>query len=184
MPARSFASTIISELKNAIGQEGNYTKGTPTTANAAIAKAVTTYLLSNTTITVSYKGPIPAGGTEVIPADMLKITGTCAPPSGTDFDSWVKSLESNIISGFFIGPGKLVQPVGVFPCYAKGLSLSRDGDLKGTHEANPENAQVAVWEKICDSILKWLNSTGGTPVFAAKGSVSVGSGQTTKVTVL
>lgn len=184
MPAQDFALTIITELKNAIGQEGNYTKGTPSTANAAIAKAVTTYLLSNTTITVSYKGPIPAGGTEVIPEDMLKITGTCEPPSGTDFDSWVKSLESNIISGFFIGPGAIVQPMGSFPCYAKGLSLSRDGDLKGTHEADPENAQVAVWEKICDSILKWLNSTKGTPVFAAKGSASVGSGQTTKVTVL
>lgn len=187
MAARDLADKIISSLKSAIGKDGTkFTKASPSIANAAIASTITTYLISNTKVNVSYNGPIPAGGTESIPSDDLTVLGVCAPPSGTDFDSWISSLENNIVSGFFIGVGKIVIPAGTFPSFKKGISISRE-DLKSIHEGNitkDDDPQKLIWEKISSAILEWLNSTIGTPSFSAIGKASPsGVAKTTKVTV-
>ena len=187
MPASSFADTIIAKLNSAIGRNGeNYKSSTPNIANKAIAEGVTEYLLSNTMISIAYSGIIP--GTPPIPdptvSDVEEITGKCAPPSGTEFDVWVSSLESNIVSGFFIGPGKIgVTSIAPINCFHPGLSLTRE-DIKSVHTGNLDDPQKAVWTKICSQILLWLNSCniGGYPA-ANSSTGSTGSASVIKTTV-
>ena len=156
-----FAKKIISDLKDTIGIDGSkFDKNTPTAANKSIADSISTYLTENVTITISYVGTIP--GPPPVPdpvvTDTMGITGTCAPPVGTDFNTWIKSLETNIVAGFFLEKGKAgIATVAPSPAFLPGLSLSRD-DIKSVYEnlGEEDNAQEKVWEEICDKIIKWL----------------------------
>lgn len=156
-----FAKKIISDLKDAIGIDGSkFDKNTPTAANKSIADSISTYLTENVTITISYVGTIP--GPPPVPdpvvTDTMGITGTCAPPVGTDFDTWIKSLETNIVSGFLLDKGDIgLSTISPSPAFLPGLVLSRE-DIKSVCENLEEgdNIQEKVWEEICDKIIGWL----------------------------
>lgn len=185
MPASSFADTIISKLKSSIGTDGSkYNSGTPAIANQAIALGITEYLMSNTTISVAYVGttttvpPSPFSTT-----DSCKITGTCAPPSGTDFNTWIQSIASNIVAGFFIMPGAMVLPISPPPAFIPGLVISQSS-LKSEHENNLDDPQKPVWTVICQAILDWLNKIVSPPYAASTASPpSMGTATITKISV-
>ena len=188
MSALNFADTIIAKLNSAIGAKGeNYTSSTPRIANTAIAEGITEYLLANTTISITYSGIIPSTPpvTDPVVSDVESITGQCTPPEGTEFDNWVSSLERNIVTGFFIGPGKLgITSIVPTNCFRSGLNLSRES-IKSVHLGSINDPQRAVWVEICSRILLWLNSSniGG---YTAKNilSGSTGSAVVVKTTVL
>ena len=188
MPASSFADIIIDNLDSAIGKDSSkFSKSTPDSANKAIADAITSYLLDNTTITVSYTGIIP--GTPPSPdpvvVDILEIEGKCEPPgTATNFNDWILDLGAKIQNGFFLSKGKAGITTEVpksIKCFT-GLPLiiDRDSKLKSVHEGNIDNPQKAIWETICSEIINWLNSISGIP-FTGKNekSGSKGSGTTT-----
>ena len=185
MPASNFADLIISKLKSSIGTDGSkFSSSTPAQANSAIAQAITEYLTSNTLVPVTYVGMIP--GTPPVPdpivADVCKITGTCSPPTGTTFDVWVKSLETNIVAGFFISNGTAgVMPITPPPAFLPGLVLSQ-ATIKSIHTANLKDPQKPVWQVITQSILTWLNAVI-TPPYAATTGKSTGTATPTKTTV-
>lgn len=185
MPASSFADTIISKLNESIGMDGSsYSASTPEQANQAIADGVTEYLIDNTLITITYAGIIP--GTPPTPdpiiADVCGITGQCAPPTGITFDSWVNSLASNIVAGFFIDSSNAgVSPISPTPAFLPGLSISQSM-LTSIHTANLDNPQKPVWEVITGAILTWLNAVIA-PTYAASTTQSTGTATPTKTTV-
>lgn len=163
MSKSAFASLIISKMNSAIARDGQgYSSGTPNVANAAVADAVTTYIIANTTVMIAYKGimkatPHPA---DPVVVDTFKVVGTCAPPTGTDFGSWIKSLQNNIVSGFSLAPSGAAGVV--FPCkpiQTGNLTISL-GDLTNIHTGNDTNPQTPVWEHICEKLLDWLNNPG------------------------
>ena len=192
MPASDFADLIISEMKSAIGQNGeNFTKDTPNIANKTIAKAITTYLLNNTTVSVSYSGIIP--GTPPVPdptvTDVLRITGECKVPGVSDnFDSWVSEIGSNIQNGFFLENGlagvTTTSPNSILCFDGTPLSIKRD-EIKSIHEGNFNDPQKAVWEFICERIITWLSNISGIP-FPGKNinSESQGEGTVVKIIVI
>lgn len=137
MAAADFADLIISKLSDAIGTSGSdYTKDTPEKANKAIAEAVTEYILDNTKILVAYSGVNSAGVADPLVADTCPVDGECAPPKGTDFSTWIKSLESNIVAGFKIDAGeKGVKPVAPPPAFLPGI-VPDLGALKKAHTDN------------------------------------------------
>lgn len=109
-----------------------------------VAKAIETYLLSNTLVTVSYSGIIP--GTPPVPdpivIDVLKIKGTCAPLNNSSFDSYVKTIESGIVSGFELDMGL----AGVIPS-APTLAFKIGIDLVQDHIKAVHKSQLYLWEE-------------------------------------
>lgn len=184
MPASSFADLMISKLESSIGKDGySYSSSTPNIANQAVAEGITEYLTQNTTINITYAGVMPNGSPDPIVTDVCKVTGTCSPPSGTEFDPWIKSLESNIVSGFFIDRGTAgVTPLAPKNSYLPGLSLNRSM-IQSVHESNLEDPQKPVWETICNAILIWLNATNAGP-YPASTSSSTGTATVIKTTVI
>ena len=185
MSASSFADKIIDKLDSAVGKDGySYSSATSGIANQAIAEAVTEYLTDNTKINVAYVGTIPGPPPtpDPIVSDVCPITGSCAPPFGTTFDTWIKSLESNIVAGFFINRGQAgVTPISPAPAFIPGLSISQVS-LRSTHENNLDDPQKPVWEVITGAILSWLNSIVA-PSYAASTSQSTGIATPTKTNV-
>lgn len=176
MSKTAFAQTIIDKLQGAIGTSGeSYNPSTPMSANQAIAQGITEYLTKNTQINVTYVGVIP--GTPPTPdntTDQAKVVGACIPPSGTDFDSWVKSIESGIVGGLMLAPGTgLVTPVGTIPAFLPGLVIPQSA-LGQAHQGNTENPQLPVWEVICDYIITWLTGPGTIPTYPATHLASTG----------
>lgn len=186
MAAIEFANKIIEKLNNSIGVDGSkYNSNTPTIANIAIAEGVTEYLLSNTTISVSYVGTTTTTPpSPYVTTDSCKITGSCSPPIGTDFNTWIKSLESNIVAGFFISSGISVIPVTPPPAFILGLIITQLS-VRQEHLNNLNSPQLAVWKVICQSILDWLNRIVSLP-YPATTTVppSAGTSTITKITVL
>lgn len=163
MSKSAFASQIISSLKSAINTDGQgYSSGTPNAANAAIASAVTSYIIANTTVMIAYKGIMKASPHPADPVvtDSFKVIGSCSPPSGTTFGAWIRSLQNNIVTGFSLAP---TGTAGVtFPCkpiQTGNLNISL-GNLTNLHTGNDTNPQQPVWEHICEKILGWLNDAG------------------------
>lgn len=158
MAAADFADLIISKLSDAIGTSGSdYTKDTPEKANKAIAEAVTEYILDNTKITIAYAGTIPGPPSvpDPIIADSCPVDGECSPPKGTDFSTWIKSLESNIVAGFKIDAGTAgVEPITPPAAFLPGLVPDLDA-LKKAHTDNipkpPEEGEGDKGEKKSDA---------------------------------
>ena len=187
MSKQAFAKLIISKLSGSIGTDGSkYNSGSPSSANAAIAQACQEYIISNTKISVSYSGIIP--GTPPSPdpvvADMSLVKGTITPPTGTDFNSWIKSLEANIVSGLFIVPGpSLVSPIAPTLAFKKGISIDRSELYAATGDSN-KNAQEVAWETVCNKILLWLNSSPNAGVtYPASRPASTGTATIVKTTI-
>lgn len=182
MSASSFADKIIGGLDGAISKNrDSYTESTPVSANQSISTSITDYLISNTKIIVSYAGVTPAG-VPVATVDECPITGSCPPPTGTDFNTWIKSIESGIVSGFFISIGSAgVTPISPPPAFIPGLVLTQD-TIKEVHEGNYDDPQKPVWETISSSILGWLNSIVSSP-YPATFAGSTGTSTVTKIVV-
>ena len=183
MAAEDFAKLIIDKLESEIGRDGSkFNSNTPSKANKVIAEGITEYLIDNTKIDVSYVGVKPDSSPDPLTSDSCSITGECSPATGVDFDSWIKELESNIVSGFFISTGdKGVTPTSSPPAFIPGLSISRD-DLKKIHENNldDKNIQSLIWTKICEEIIKWLNSIVSAS-FAATNTNTSSTGTATPI---
>lgn len=99
MGKTAFASLVVSKLKSAIGTNGAvYTADTPDKAQAAIAEAITEYLIANTTINISYSGTLTTGtGADPIVADTMKITGVCDKIGKPEnYTAWVKRIQAVI----------------------------------------------------------------------------------------
>lgn len=190
MSKSAFAQKIISELKGAIGKDGQkYTESSATSAMAAVAKAITDYLIANTEVTITYAGTIP--GTPPSPdpttSDTFEIVGTCAPPSPSNsFDSWIKEIEANIIAGFKLaakGEKKVVfaQTPFAIPGIATVQSM-----LKSNHDVSDKDPQQKIWEIVCGGIMDWIN---GTAMNTKPGSAthppagSSGTANITKITI-
>ena len=181
MSKSSFASLIISGLVGSIGTDGSkFTAATPIQANIAIAQAITTYITGTVSVGIQYSGmTTTTPPVSDISPDTISIIGSCLPPSGTDFNTWIGSIEANIMSGFQIGPGNVgivpVTPTQIFSI--PGLSgYVNQGMLKSAHEGNLKNPQQAVWEIICDGIIKWLEITATLKTYPAKrAGISIGT---------
>ena len=170
MAATDFANKIIQKMKGGIGTDGGgYGASTPTSANAAIAEAVTEYILEHAVITASYTGTMPNGSADPLVIDTFKVVGSCAPVRVcSHFDDWLTILRDHIADGFRLAPSGnagLVFPAKPFNPVAP-IVLSRDGDLKGIASAGGSGVQQNVWTRICQAVLAWLN---GAPNPSATG---------------
>lgn len=190
MSKSTFAQSIISKLSSAIGTDGgSYTAGTASSAMAAVAAAITEYLIANTTVTISYAGivastpPYP----DPVVTDSFKIVGSCAPPSPADsFDSWIKQIETNIIAGFQLAPtGNAGVVFSQKPFLNPGI-MTRQSNLKSAHDVSDKSPQQKVWEVVCEGIMNWINSTAmnSTPGAASRPTgPSTGTAAITKITI-
>lgn len=170
MAKSEFASAIISKMKGAIGV-GNYNTGSASSANKAIAEAITEYVLQNTIVTSTYVGVMPNGSKDPLSVDTFKVIGKCEPaPVSSNFDAWLAILRDNIANGFSIAVGGagLIFSAKPFNPNTK-IEITRDTDLKPIAEINGDSVQQITWERICNGILKWIN---GTPNPAAVGAAS------------
>lgn len=168
MSKQAFASAIISKMKGAIGTDGqSFSGGTASAAMAAVAQAITEYLIANTQVMVAYVGIIP--GTPPTPdpivSDTFKIVGTCAPPSpANSFDAWMLQLQTNIISGFMLAPtGNAGVMFPQKPFLSPGVTVNQ-AMLKSAHDVQDNNPQQKIWEIICDGIIQWINTSAMNPV--------------------
>lgn len=173
MSKTTFAQTIISKLKAAIGTDGgNYTSGSASLAMAAVAQGITEYLIANTTVSITYAGmvittyPYP----DPIIADTFKIVGACAPPSpANNFNNWIKQIETNIITGFQLAPSGSAGVVFTQKPFLNAGIKTIQENLKSTHNVEDKDPQLKVWEVICGGIIDWIN---GTALNSASGSAS------------
>lgn len=174
MSAQSFAQQICSEIKGAVGGKDsgdNYNSSTPQLCQAAIAKAITNYLISHVTVHAAYNGmttSIPPAP-DIVPDEHFKIVGVCAPTSiPQNFDAWVKDLESKIVAGFVITPPGInaVTTTPFKPFMTGGLTISQQA-LKSAHEGNMKDPMEKTWTKVCQNILDWINQQKAKNVSAA-----------------
>lgn len=167
-------------MRSAIGTDGqSFSGGTASSAMAAVAQAITEYLIANTQVMISYTGIIP--GTPPTPdpivVDTFNIIGTCAPPSPSNsFDEWMMQLQQNIISGFQLAPmGNAGIVFPQMPFLAPGVTVTQM-TLKAAHDVGDDDPQQKIWEIVCDGIIQWINGSAMNP---APGSGSRPSGPST-----
>ena len=168
MGKSAFASSIITKLRNAIGNDGRtFSSGTPAVAMAAFAEAITEYLIENTVVTVTYNGIITAtGDPDPVTSDTFRIVGTCAPPVGvTKFDAWISKLQDNIMNGFTLAPvGSAGVVFATMPFISKSMVMPQSL-LKAVHDPSDTNPQQKIWEIICQAIIDWIGDDAmGRPV--------------------
>lgn len=165
MPASAMADKIISSLSGALGSDGSkFTASKKSDGEKAIAKAITDYIKSNTKINVSYVGLLPSGTPDPVVADVCEVDGKIEPivmGSGSTFDDWIKKVKEGITKGFTIKQGIAgVSPLSPTKAFERGTISLTQGAIKSVHEGNMKNPQKAVWTKICEGILMWLNTSG------------------------
>lgn len=190
MSKTAFAQTIISKLKATIGTDGgSYTSGSSLSAMAAVAQGITEYLIANTTVTITYAGIVSATVPypDPIIADTFKIVGTCTPPSlANSFDSWIKQIETNIITGFQLAPSGNVGVVfAQKPFLNVGIKTMQE-NLKSVHDVSDKDPQLKVWEVICGGIMDWINSVALNSIAGPASrptAPSVGTASITKITI-
>lgn len=188
MSASTLGKNIAGALYSALKDGSSYTSSTPVQANAIIAKEITSYLLSNTKLTATYIGVIPSvpPTPESTTDSQIKIIGTCAPPSGSDFQSWVSSVETNIKAGFMVSAGSQVKPISPILALNVPTPLSgflNQGMLKSAHEGNHDSPQEPVWIQVATGILGWLNAGIPSPPTYAASFVGTGTATVIKITV-
>ena len=185
-----FASTIINKINAAIGRVGfDYSESSAFSAMNAVAQGITEYLIQNTIVTVQYTGivqttyPYP----DPVISDTFKIVGNCAPTSPSDsFDTWIKQIEANIITGFQLAPS---GNIGVIftqnPFINTGIKTMRD-HLTSIHNVLDEDPQHKVWEIICGDIMDWINGIAKNTISGSASRPSgrsVGTATITKITI-
>ena len=186
MSKSTFASLVIRQLDGSVGRDGStYTSATPGQANTAIALAITEYITTKIKLNITYLGttitapPTPDTGT-----DSVMILGTCAPPVGIDFNSWLASIETNIMAGFLVGSGEggiiPMTPTNAF--ILPGLStFITQSMLRSEHENNLEDPQRPVWEAICGGIIDWIDSSIVKTYQSTRTGISTGISTVTSV---
>jgi len=179
MSKSTFASSMITKLNRAIGNDGrSFNNGTPAVAMAALAQAISEYLIDNTVVTIAYDGIITTtGDPDPVTSDTFRIVGACAPPSAADsFDAWFLQLETNIIAGFSLaamGDNGVVFPMK--PFLNTKTTITRDS-LTAVHNASDDSPQQKVWEVVCQGIMDWINDGAmGVPVQSAATNPSASS---------
>lgn len=185
MAASDFATLILSQLVGAIGTEGGaYNEGTATLAMTAVADAMTQYIVSNTTVTISYAGIInsvtPSPDPVVI--DTFKVEGKIVPtgPSNS-FDDWIRQIETNIIAGFKLASiGNAGVMFAQSPFINPGIAVTQ-AMLKLQHDITDKSPQQGVWEIICQGIMDWINSIALNPT---PGSASRPTGPSTGTAII
>ena len=186
-----FGKLLASKINSQFGDGSQYNESTPTQVNTMLAQEITNYLLTNTLVAVTYVGTIP--GTPPVPeagADPgVMITGSCLPPIGITFDSWVSSLEINLKTGFMISSGPVIKPITpipIFGLYPAPLStFVNQGIVKATVGDNPgATTYINVWETICDGIVSWMTTQLPVPPTYAASLVGTGVATITKISVI
>ena len=186
MGKSAFASSVITKLRGAIGNDGrNFNSGTPAVAMAAFAEAITEYLIANTTITVTYSGTITAtGDPDPITSDTFRIVGVCAPPvSAVDFGDWISKLQDNIMNGFILAPiGTAGIVFEAVPFISKSMDMPQSR-LKAAHNPSDTDPQQKIWEIICQAIIDWIGGGAmGSPVESAATNPSAASAGRARIT--
>lgn len=191
MSKSAFASLIINKMKAAISTDGqSFNEGTATAAMAAVAQAITEYLIANTVVSVAYVGIIP--GVPPVPdplvADTFKIVGACAPPGpSNNFDAWMFQLQNNIIAGFQLAPmGNTGLVFPTKPFLAPGV-ITNQAMLTSAHDVGDEDSQQKIWEIVCEGIMQWINTTAINPVpgpGSRPTSPSTGTANIVKITLV
>lgn len=135
-----------------------------------LSKVLTDYLIANVQVPITYVGIIP--GTPPVPdpivADVLGITGDIPDLDNTDFNSWVTSLESGIMTLKLENPGIAgIKPNMSLNIFKKGLNtyLSQD-NIKSIHTKPPKD--IYKWsiidkELVIDEDIKEFNSIEELP---------------------
>lgn len=186
MSKSAFAQQIISELKGAIGTDGqSYSTSSASSAMVAVAKAITDYLIANTKVTIAYAGIIPGTPPSPDPAvtDVFDIVGTCAPPSPSNsFDSWIKEIETNIIAGFQLAAAGQAKVVfAQKPFEVPGIATVQSM-LKANHDVSDKDPQQKIWEIVCGGIMDWINSSAMNTASGGATHPPAGSSGTANIT--
>lgn len=151
-----FAKVIISKLDAAIGTDPE-NMGTPELLGTAMALGITEYITTRVKIQIAWTG-ISATGPDPLVTDTVLVLGVCSPiPSAPTFEAWIKGLEANIVSGFFVGPGLGgVLPSGTFNAFLPGLVITAEELGAAVKNHLSTNPQTPFWETLCGKILEWL----------------------------
>lgn len=189
MSSSSFASLVCSKIKSAAGSDGGkFNSGTPAKCQAAIAAAITEYLLANVTVHITYSGMTTSSPSkkDSVTTDTLKITGSCATMSTPgDYSGWLADLQSKIAAGFTVlPPGTNAVTTTFLPFNPASGSLTiAQSNLKSAHEGNWDNPMQKTWEVVCKGIMDWINSSAGcNPAAAAVPATRPGSAGTATLT--
>lgn len=173
MSASAFASLICAKIKSAVGADGTqFSSSTPQQCQAAVAQAITEYLIANVTVYISYSGIMTAtpNPPDPIVADTMKIVGNCAAMStpGT-YEGWIADLQSKIAAGFdVLSPGTMGVTTTFKPFSPIVGSLSiPQGGLKSVHDGSKDDPMQKTWEVVCQGIMDWINSGSGCNPAAA-----------------
>ena len=186
MSADSFASTICSKIRGAAGSDGGkFGNGTPQQCQAAIASAITEYLMAHVTVHAVYNGmttttpPSP----DIVPDEQFKIVGSCAPMSVPgNFVGWVSDLQSKIAQGFMIqAPGQNLVTTTFQPFIAGALTIDQ-GALKSAHEGDMKDPMQKTWKVVCQAVMNWINSARSCNP-AAKGVAATRPGSAGTVSI-
>lgn len=119
--------------------------------NKELAKVLGDYLVANIQVAISYAGIIP--GTPPVPdpivADVLPMTGSISSLSNVDFDTWVQSVETGIMTGLQLSdPGLMkVKPMAPLVVFKKGLSTLLNQNVIYNIHTNPSGPMYR-WEEI------------------------------------
>lgn len=177
-------------MKAAIGTDGSgYSSGSASSAMAAVAQAITEYLIANTKVMVSYVGIIPGvpPTPDPVVTDTFQIVGTCAPPSpSNNFDAWLMQIQTNIVAGFMLAPlGQAGIAFVQKPFLAPGV-VTTQANLKSAHDVGDKDPQQKIWEIVCDGIMQWINTSAMNPAPGAAARAtgpSTGTAMITKITI-
>lgn len=174
--------SLASAMNSSFSDGSVYTSATPDAAASVIGQTITTYILQHVRVSASYVGVIP--GTPPVPEagsdSMILPVGTCPPPLGRLWDSWVAALESSISGGFLTGSGPVIHPITpgrpfILPVSLK-MYISQDS-LKSAHTGNLGDPLEAVWIAVAGGICDWI--TQGPPVVPTYPAGMVGTGVAT-----
>lgn len=192
MSKESFAKQIIAKLQSAVGTDGSlYSESTPTSAQTAIAEAISEYLIANTIVTISYTGTLTNGSPDPIVADTMQVIGSCAS-TGTpaNFTAWVTALQSSIAASITVqspGTNGIVTTFQPFSSVAGALTINQLA-LKSAFEANTQAPLQSVWEALCGGLLTWFNSDAAknpsaVAIAATRTGASSGTASLVSITV-
>ena len=165
MSAIVLAQNISNSLKSSIK------KGTESALmNSTIAKEITTYLLSNAKVQVSYTGVIP--GTPPVTemsTDLMPIQGSVTPVGTfSDGDQWLDALGKNISVGFVTLPN-IITPISPhISLQVQNTQLSKFVPKKARESVHKSSDPcLEFWKQVANGIFQMINTQISKP-FAAK----------------
>lgn len=164
MPALVLAQKISGSLKSSIK------KGTETSLmNTIIANEITSYLISNAKVQVTYAGVIP--GTPPVSestADLMPVSGKVAPVGTfSNGDLWLDAIGKNISIGFMTLPN-IVKPISPHISFkipnTKLSTFIPKPARKSVH--NSQDPCLEFWKMVASGIFQMIGTQISLP-FAA-----------------